>query len=172
MATINFNILTVRVKKLRKDVEMPKYMTAGAVGFDLRAVESAFVQPGATVRIGTGLAFELPSWMEMQVRPRSGLNSQGIQLLFGTIDSDYRGEVCLLVHNTTQTPYRVIKGDRIAQGVLAPALRGTLVEVDELNSTERGSNGFGSTGISDSGKVVEQCSNGSGSMVASVSVEK
>lgn len=149
----------IRIKRLHENAKIPQHMTRGAAGFDLCAVESAFVQPGATVKIGTGLAFEIPARCELQVRPRSGLSQIGIQVIVGTVDSDYRGEVCVLLHNTTGIAYRVIRGDRIAQGVLAPVIRAAFVEVDELSQTDRGANGFGSTGIAEifKGQVVGQC---------------
>jgi dUTP pyrophosphatase len=140
---------TVRVMRVNPEsgVEVPKYMTAGAAGFDLRAAADAEVWPGQTVMVGTGLAFEIPNWLEMQIRPRSGISKLGVQSFLGTIDSDYRGEVGILLHNSGPERFLVRKGDRIAQGVISPVVRVLFEMADELSRTERGAGGFGHTGV-------------------------
>ncbi len=140
---------TVRVKKMdpESDIDTPKYMTAGAAGFDLRAAADAEVWPGQTVMVGTGLAFEIPNWLEMQIRPRSGISKLGVQSFLGTIDSDYRGEVGILLHNSGPERFLVRKGDRIAQGVISPIIHVRFEISENLSDTERGEGGFGHTGI-------------------------
>lgn len=143
------NYIKIKCNPLLWDVEVPKYQTNGAAGFDLAAAENCFVDAGCTVLIRTGLAFEIPDGFEMQIRPRSGLSLKTdlrIANAPGTIDSDYRGEVKIIVTNTSRTmEYTIEKGDRIAQGVICPVYRADFEEVFELSDTERGSNGFGST---------------------------
>lgn len=141
----------IRVKRLPHAPEvLPAYATAGAAGFDLLAAENAEVWPGHRCLIRTGLCFEIPLGMEMQVRPRSGLAAKhGITVLNapGTIDSDFRGEVAVILLNTSELMFEVRRGDRIAQGVIAPVHRAAFVEVEELSDTARGAGGFGSTGV-------------------------
>lgn len=140
---------TVRIQKVdpESDIEIPRYMTPGAVGFDLAAAHDAYIWPGDTIRIGTGLKFELPGHLEMQIRPRSGISKLGVQAFLGTIDSDYRGEVCVLLYNGGPERFQVRKGDRIAQGVISPVARARFEFSDSLSETERGGDGFGSTGV-------------------------
>lgn len=132
--------------------EMPCYQSQFASGFDVRAQLDAplVLQPGDRTLIPTGLAFEIPPGFEIQARPRSGWASkQGVTLLNspGTIDSDYRGEAKVIVANLGQGPVEIRDQDRIAQFVLCPVLRAELVVVEELEATERGVGGFGSTGF-------------------------
>lgn len=141
--------LTIRIKKLREDVEIPKYQTEGAAGFDLTADKEKLMYPGQMAVFGTGLAFAIPEGYEGECRPRSGTAfKHGITLINspGTIDSDYRGEVkvCLVHHGLY--PYRVKKGQRICQMLIKPVVKASLIEVDELDDTARGSGGFGHTG--------------------------
>lgn len=133
----------------------PEYATEGAAGFDFRAnlTESIYLNPGESVMVPTGLYFELPSHLELQVRPRSGLAAKhGITVLNspGTVDSDYRGEVKVILINHGKKTFVIENGERIAQGVLANVVGKMLVnfdKVDSLNDSERGNGGFGSTGI-------------------------
>jgi dUTP pyrophosphatase len=141
----------VQIQKLRPDAIVPRYMTEHAAGLDLCAsiASSIEVAPGQRVSIGTGLAFALPDGFEGQIRPRSGLaREHGITLVNspGTLDSDYRGELSILVINHGDRPVRIEPSQRIAQLVIAPVSRAELVEVDTLSATTRGSGGFGSTG--------------------------
>jgi dUTP pyrophosphatase len=130
-------------------LDLPRYETAGAAGMDLRADEPFALAPGERRLVPTGLALELPPGHEGQVRPRSGLAVRhGIALVNapGTIDSDYRGEVQVVLVNLGQAPVAFARGDRIAQLVVAPVTRVTLEVADDLSQTGRGSGGFGSTG--------------------------
>lgn len=140
----------VKIKKLYKDAIIPKYQTVGSVGFDLHSIESTFILPGAQEWIKTGLAVEIPPGTELQIRPRSGLALKNMISLTnspGTLDSDYRGEITIiLINHSRDTIFKVRKGDRIAQAVLSPVIHAKLEEVDELSDSERGTSGHGSTG--------------------------
>ena len=128
---------------------VPGYASEDAVGLDVSAAEDLILQPGERHAVATGFAIEIPRGYEVQVRPRSGLAiKSGITCLNtpGTIDSDYRGEVKVILINLGQEPFGVRRGERIAQLVPAPVLRADFVEVGELGDTQRGSGGFGSTG--------------------------
>jgi len=145
--------VTVKVQRLRpSDLPLPSYQTPHAAGLDLLADLPAPVtlEPMERRLVPTGLAIELPVGFEAQVRPRSGLAlKQGLTCLNtpGTIDADYRGEVQVLLVNLSKEPTTLRRGDRIAQLVVAPVAQATLVEVDALSETARGSGGFGSTGV-------------------------
>ncbi len=136
-----------------RGLDLPAYETAGAAGMDLRAAlaadETLAIAPGARALVPTGLILEIPDGYEGQVRPRSGLAfKHGVTCLNapGTIDSDYRGEVKVLLVNHGSEPFAVTRGLRIAQLVLAPVTRAMPVEVPLANATARGAGGFGSTG--------------------------
>ena len=139
----------VRFKKLHYLARIPEYKTAGAACFDLATVEAAIIPPGEWYSFATGLAFEIPDGYEMQVRPRSGLSFKtGLTFknTIGTIDSDYRGEVRVCLLNAAKEPVMVNVGDRIAQGKISVVPTVLLIESKDLETTERGENGFGSTG--------------------------
>jgi dUTP pyrophosphatase len=128
---------------------LPEYATPGASGVDLRSVESITIQPGSWGFVGTGLHLEIPQGYEAQVRSRSGLAlKKGVMVLNtpGTIDSDYRGEVRVILMNLGHEPFNVEPGDRIAQMVFCPVAKVEWEETDRLSSTEREAGGFGSTG--------------------------
>jgi len=128
---------------------LPSYATAGAAGLDVVAAESLILAPGARHAVATGFAIAIPEGYEVQVRPRSGLAlKHGITCLNtpGTIDSDYRGEVKIILANLGGEAFDVVRGERIAQLVPAPVLKAAFVEEAELGETERGGGGFGSTG--------------------------
>jgi dUTP pyrophosphatase len=131
----------------------PEYATEGSSGFDLRASESKTIEPGCYEMVSTGLFFEIPVNFEIQIRPRSGLAAKnGVTVLNtpGTIDSDYRGEIKIILINHGKTNFRVENGDRIAQAVIANTVTNfvNLNNITEISQeTERGSGGFGSTGI-------------------------
>jgi dUTP pyrophosphatase len=130
-------------------LSLPSYATGGAAGMDVVAAESVVLEPSARHAVATGFSIEIPPGFEVQVRPRSGLAfKNGITCLNtpGTIDSDYRGEVKVILVNLGQEAFEVRRGERIAQLVPAPVLRAQFVEVDALGQSERGSGGFGSTG--------------------------
>ena len=142
----------IKVKRLPNSggLPLPAYASDGAAGMDVVAAESLTLRPGQRAAIATGMAFAIPPGWEIQVRPRSGLAlKNGVTCLNtpGTIDSDYRGEVKVILANLGDEYFEVKRGDRIAQLVPAQVQRAVLAEVDELDGTVRGSGGFGSTGI-------------------------
>ena len=140
--------MKVRVKRLA-DVLLPCRQTQGSAGFDLCAAENVTIAAHGFGSVGTGLAVELPERTEAQVRPRSGLASKhGIGILNtpGTIDSDYRGEIRVVLFNASDRDYQVHRGDRIAQIVFSVLTDVELVETDSLSETYRGTGGFGHTG--------------------------
>lgn len=170
------NKVQVRVKKLHPDAVIPKYSHLNDAGFDLVAVEEVIIEPGQTVKVPTGLAFAIPVGYELQIRPRSGISSKTklrVSNAPGTVDAGYRGEVCVLFDNTStptggiadgivigidgkqtlkygtrpEESYLIRKGDRIAQGVIAPVYQADFEIADELDETERGTGGFGSSGV-------------------------
>ena len=129
---------------------LPAYATEHAAGLDVVSAEDLVLAPGERHAVATGLAIAIPHGYEVQVRPRSGLAlKHGITCLNtpGTIDSDYRGEVKVILANLGSEPFEVRRGERIAQLVPAPVQRAAFREVDDLDSTERGAGGFGSTGL-------------------------
>ncbi len=143
----------LKIKKLDngKDLPLPKYETAGSAGMDLLAAidEPIIIKSGEIKLIKTGIAFALEKGFEAQVRPRSGLAlKNGITVLNtpGTIDSDYRGEVCAILINHSAADFTVTRGMRIAQVVIARHEQAAVVEVTDLDETLRGAGGFGSTG--------------------------
>ena len=141
----------ILIKRLSKEVSLPKYETNGSSGMDLAANIDANINinPGKTAIIPTGLALSIPKGFEVQIRPRSGLAAkQKISVLNtpGTIDADYRGEIKVILINLGQETFKVEKGLRIAQMVVCPVVQAQLKEVDDLSETERGKGGFGSTG--------------------------
>jgi dUTP pyrophosphatase len=143
--------IPVLVKRLPhfEGLELPAYATDGAAGMDVLAAEDVTLAPGDRYPVATGLALAIPPGFEIQVRPRSGLAlKHGITLLNtpGTIDSDYRGELKVILVNLGGEAFAVRRGDRIAQLVLAPVVRAAWLKVDELDETQRGEGGFGSTG--------------------------
>ena len=147
-----FKPIAIPVKRLDSagDLPLPSYETNGSAGMDVRATEAASIPPGKRGLVGTGFAFAIPEGYEVQVRPRSGLAlKKGVTVLNtpGTIDSDYRGEIKVILANLGDEDFIIERGDRIAQIVVAPVQRGNLVEVADLDETARGTGGFGSTGV-------------------------
>ena len=141
----------ILIKRLSKNISLPKYETDGSSGMDLSAnIEKEIeIAPGKTSIIPTGLALAIPKNFEIQIRPRSGLaakNQISVLNTPGTIDADYRGELKVILVNLGKNTFRIEKGLRIAQMVLCPVIRAKLKEVDTLEETERGTSGFGSTG--------------------------
>lgn len=142
--------MLINIKKLHPDAVIPKYQTSGASGFDFESIEDVELNPGETKLIPTGLSFEIPVGLELQVRPRSGLSLKTplrVTNSPGTVDADFRGQVCVIIQNCSNTPYFIKKGDRIAQGVLCPVSYASFIVVDDLSETKRGMGGFGSTNI-------------------------
>jgi dUTP pyrophosphatase len=144
-------VIEIRLKRLPtgEGLPLPAYASAGAAGLDVVAAESLTLAAGARHAVATGFAIAIPEGFEVQVRPRSGLAlKHGITCLNtpGTIDSDYRGEVKVILANLGGEPFEVVRGERIAQLVPAPVLRAGFAEVESLDDTGRGGGGFGSTG--------------------------
>ena len=145
------NSVPVAVKRLAHgaDLPLPAYATDGAAGMDVLAAEDVTLAPGARHAVATGLALAIPPGFEIQVRPRSGLAlKHGIAVANtpGTIDSDYRGELKVILINHGVQEFEIRRGDRVAQLVLAPVIQASWLEVAELDETDRGEGGFGSTG--------------------------
>lgn len=142
-------MVTIKVKRLTETAKLPTKATSGSAGWDIYADKFEKVNWDNTfiIKIGTGLAFEIPQGFEIQVRPRSGLSKKGVVAVLGTIDSDYRGEVCVLLDASRVMEKTAINyGDRIAQLVIQKIPEVEFNEVTELTETERGAGGFGSTG--------------------------
>ena len=146
-------VLVKTLEHFDQKFELPQYQTKGAAGADIQASipgsASIVIPAGKRELIPTGLAFEIPEGFEIQVRPRSGLSLKTNLLVVnapGTIDSDYRGELMIALTNTTDEPFKVYNGDRIAQALLIPVPKAIFKEVETLSETVRGAGGFGSTG--------------------------
>lgn len=144
----------LKIKKLEnyRELPIPKYETQGSAGLDLMAAidEAIILKPGETSLIKTGIAIALEKGFEAQIRPRSGLAlKNGITVLNtpGTIDCDYRGEICVILINHSNINFTVSRGMRIAQMVIAKYEQANIIEVTNLDETSRGSSGFGSTGL-------------------------
>lgn len=147
------NLLIKRISDSYSDIQLPHYATEGSSGMDVRAAVENFVaiQPGQVSLIPTNISVEIPIGYEIQVRPRSGLAAKhGIGVLNspGTIDSDYRGEIKIILFNFSENEFIIKRGDRIAQLIIAEVIIGNLIESKKLNSSERGIGGFGHTGKS------------------------
>ena len=141
--------MTLKITRLSPAVPMPAYATPGAAGMDVLAAEDVTLAPCGRHAVATGFSVAIPPGYEIQVRPRSGLAlKHGISVpnTPGTIDSDYRGELKVILINLGAEPFAIARGDRIAQLVLAPVTQAALEEVAELDDTARGAGGFGSTG--------------------------
>lgn len=169
--------MNVKIMRLYPDAVIPRYALDGDTGFDLVAAADVIIEPGETALVTTGIAIELPPGYELQVRPRSGITLRTkLRVQLGTVDSNYRGEIGVIVDNIFDRDeedrhdyyeeiltisgdlthiggkfpygtYIIRKCDRIAQGVIAPVAAANFVEVDKLEDSERGPNGFGSTGV-------------------------
>lgn len=152
--------MNVKIKLLSPNAVLPKYETEGAAGFDLTALEDVNFAPGETRLVKTGLSIEIPRGYELQIRPRSGTSLRTplrVANAPGTIDSDYRGEICVIMTNTSVSHVnlgthkiegwmKISSGERIAQGVICPVIQAKFEAVEELSVTDRGAGGFGSTG--------------------------
>ena len=144
-------MVKILVKKFDKKVKLPAYKSSGSSGMDIMAnnKKKIIINPGKTALIPTGIAIAIPKNYEIQIRPRSGLAAnKSITVLNtpGTIDSDYRGEIKIILINLSKKSFIVKSGDRIAQMILCPLVKGKLKEVTNLPKTVRGKGGFGSTG--------------------------
>ena len=144
-------MIKVLVKKLNPSVKLPSYKTSGASGMDLMAYinKSINLKPGESCLVSTGLSVAFPEEYEIQIRPRSGLaakNNISVLNTPGTIDSDYRGEIKVILFNHGNKSFKISNNDRIAQMILTPVIKMDLEETNELPETMRGKGGFGSTG--------------------------
>ncbi|MGO8465012.1 dUTP diphosphatase [Rhizobium leguminosarum] len=145
--------MRIGVALMNENARLPEFKTLGSVGADLFAAfegPPVRLDPGARATVPTGIGLQLPDGIEAQIRPRSGLAANdGISVLNspGTVDSDYRGELSVVLINTSDTSFTISSGDRIAQIVIAPVIRPLFECVNELDPTSRGEKGFGSTGI-------------------------
>ena len=144
------NTIKIDIKKLHEDAVIPTYGTEGAAGFDFYSVDDFVVDPGKTVIVKTGLAVAVPVGYYLAVVPRSGVSAKtGIRIANspGTVDAEYRGEVGVIVTNTSNDTFTIDKGYRIAQGIILPYFQAQFNLVDELDETARGAGGFGHTGV-------------------------
>ena len=142
--------MTLRFKRIHPEAELPAYAHPSDAGMDLRSVDELVIPAGKRALVHTGLVMMLPPLHEAQVRPRSGLAlKQGVTVLNtpGTIDSGYRGEIGVILVNLGEADFTVRKGDNIAQLVIAPVTQPEIAETETLDETDRGSGGFGSTGV-------------------------
>ena len=144
-------MVRILIKKFDKNINLPTYKTSGSSGMDLVAYTKKIIilRPGKTILVPTGIALAIPKKYEIQIRPRSGLaikNNISVLNTPGTIDSDYRGEIKVILINLSNKSFVVKSGDRIAQMILSPVAKIKLKEVKNLSNTVRGKGGFGSTG--------------------------
>lgn len=138
--------MKIEYKLFRRIASKPQYKTVGSVGADVCAAENVVLAPGETKIIKLGIGVQVPRGYELQVRPRSGLTTEGVIVHLGTIDQDYRGEICAIATNINVEPYEVTFGQRIAQLVVVPVRQVRFIQRMNLTPTKRGSGGFGSTG--------------------------
>ena len=144
------NALRVEIKKTSEKAMIPVYAKPGDSGFDLVTVDDVVVSPFSTAIINTGLRMAVPEGFELQIRPRSGISVKTPLIIKnspGTIDSGYRGDIGIIVHNLSYESYYVPSGTRIAQGVVCPVVQVVFAETEELTSTVRGEGGYGHTGV-------------------------
>ncbi|MGQ4649895.1 dUTP diphosphatase [Lyngbya aestuarii] len=140
----------IKILRLVDSASLPKYEHEDDSGLDLFAIEEREIPPGEAMLIGTGISVELPQGTEAQIRPRSGLalkHSITVLNTPGTVDAGYRGEIGVILINHSKHSFKVLKGMKIAQMVVAPVIRAEIEEVDSLSETLRGEGGFGSTGV-------------------------
>lgn len=146
--------VNIKVVKETEDAILPQYAHFSDAGADLYSNEEVDIQPNEVKIVSTGLKIEIPNGYEMQIRPRSGMTVKTpIIVQLGTIDSDYRGTIGIMMYNHGEIPYRVQKGDKIAQAIIMPTYHGNFLVTDSLTETERGENGFGSTDNQDGEKA-------------------
>ncbi len=143
-------MIKIGFKKLSENAQLPKYAKPGDAGFDFHSAETVLIEPHTTLIVKTDLAIELPKNYELQVRCRSGIAFKTpliVKNAPGTVDSGYKGNIGIILHNLSDVPFLIEKGDRIAQGVINYVPPVEILEINELSESERGSNGFGSTGV-------------------------
>lgn len=142
--------VNIKVQRLTDEAILPKYQHKHDAGMDIRAIEDHVIEAGDRACIATGLSFELPDYCQIEVRSRSGIalkNGVVVANSPGTVDSNYRGELGVILINLGKEAFTIKKGDRIAQIVVTPFYTANLIESDELEESDRGSGGFGSTGV-------------------------
>ena len=137
--------ISIKIKKLHKDAKIPLYATEHSAAFDLYSIESVIINPNETKIISTGISMEIPEGKVGLIWDRSGLGSKGIHRFAGVIDSDYRGEWKIVLHNRSSLAIKINIGDRIAQAIIQDYYKSEFIE-DELSETKRDQSGFGSTG--------------------------
>lgn len=140
------NIIKINIKRLNPDAKIPTQGSERSAGFDLYSIEDYELQPGETHAFQTGISMEIPEGKACFFWDRSGMGFKGIHRFAGLVDSDYRGEFKVILFNSTKLPFKINKGDRIAQGVIQDYYKPDFIEVDDLSDTERGAGGFSSTG--------------------------
>lgn len=139
--------MKIFVKKLREDAYLPTRGSENAAGLDLYSVDEQIITPGNRALIKTGISVAVEHGTYFRISPRSGLAlKHGIDTMAGVVDSDYRGEICVILANLGDKPFSIMKGDRIAQGIVEVIQLAEVEEVEDLDATNRGANGFGSTG--------------------------
>lgn len=141
-------MVDIKVQKIHENAIIPEYAHVTDAGADIYAIEDVAVKPHTTVLVKTGLKVAIPTGYEIQIRPRSGMSlktSMRVANTPGTIDAGYRGEICVIMENTGNLTYNIAKGDRVAQMVIMPVPMINWIETDELDDTDRGEGGFGST---------------------------
>ena len=138
--------ISIKIKKLHPSAVIPEYGTDNAAGCDFYSIEEHVFLPGETYAIKTGVAMEIPEGKALFIWDRSGMGLKGFHRFAGLIDSDYRGEIRIVLHNASGNNFKISKHDKIAQGVFQDYYQADFKEVSELSETLRGSGGFGSTG--------------------------
>ena len=138
--------IRIKMKRLYENVKVPIYATSGSAGFDFYSFEDVVLLPGETKKVSTGVSVEIPFGFYLRIEDRSGLAFKGVHKVAGIIDSDYRGEIFIVLHNASGESFMIEKNDRIAQGILSPVFQTEFSEVEELSETERNKGGFHSTG--------------------------
>ncbi len=139
--------IKVKVKKLHPDAKIPTHGTEHAAGFDLYSIETIILQPGERHAFATGISIEIPEGLATLFWDRSGMGFKGIHRFAGVIDSDYRGELKIILFNSTKEPFTIEKGDRIVQAIIQDYYTPEFEEQTDLSDTQRGEGGFGSTGM-------------------------
>ena len=136
----------IKIKRIYEDAKIPMYGSEGSAGFDIYSYEDYELKPGETKAISTGIATEFEKGLVCLIWDRSGLGLRGIHKFAGVIDSDYRGEWKIVIHNSTNNVFQIKKGDKIAQAIFQNYYSTEFIEIKELSETSRGKGGFGSTG--------------------------
>ncbi|MFH1682767.1 MAG: dUTP diphosphatase [Candidatus Woesearchaeota archaeon] len=140
--------MTIKIKKLNEDAIIPRYANPGDAGMDFYSNENVLINPGERKLVSTGISMAIPEGYVGLIWDKSGIASKhGMKTMAGVIDSSYRGEIKILLHNLNIEEYKIEKGNKIAQMLIQPVEQKEIIEVDELSETERGAGGFGSTGL-------------------------